>query len=734
MFGHHHAPTPVRLATPRLAPLRLAAPALAVLLATAAAAQPQTTLYPGQAGAPLLQAIDGAYSPAATLGYGPARDSLYTYEQRTDGALCGVYTRFCIQLTPGADASTDAFGKGVNAEHTWPQSLGAADEPAKSDLHALFPAKDNVNSSRSNVPYGEVPDAETDGWYREAQSQSSTPTVFVGEWSEKDNDHPDPAFSGRFEPRHDHKGDAARAVFYFRAVYPEQVAAYGSQPFFDVQAPDLVVWHYADPVDLDEYARSEWIAGLQGTPNPFVLDSTLARRAFGLSGTPGADPGDPGTPPGTGGSDADLWVNELHYDNDGADTGEGVEIAGPAGASLDGWSVVLYNGSTGAGYGTVSLSGVVANQQGGHGTVWVPIAGLQNGAPDGLALVDPTGAVVELVSYEGVLTATDGPAAGMASTDLGVAESSSTPVGHSLQLAGTGAGGADFAWQPAQAATPGQPNAGQTFLGQEPPAPVAQAWVNEVHYDDSGADKDEGVEVAGTAGLDLAGWTVALYNGANGRVYDTVALSGTIDDEGAGLGAVWFGRSGVQNGGPDGLALVDADGAVVQFLSYEGAFAATDGPAAGSTSTDLGVSESGGARNSALQLTGTGGSYGDFAWAGEARHSRGAVNRGQTFESASARRGAVAQDTAPAERAIDVSVYPNPASGPVTVAVELVEAGAVVAEAFDALGRRVAQAEQRMPSGMGSLRLDLSGLPAGVYVVRVRSGAVVASQRITVVR
>ena len=206
----------MRLATPAAALV-----ALAALGAPPAAAQPQTALYPGLSGPPLLGAVDADYSPARTLGYGPARDSLYAYEQRTDGELCGVYTRFCVQLTPGADPSTDAYQRGVNAEHTWPQSMGAADEPAKSDLHHLFPAKDNVNSSRSNHPYGEVPDAEADGWYRGAESRSTTPTVFVDEWSEKDNGHPDPAWSGRFEPRHDHKGDAARAVFYFRAVYPD---------------------------------------------------------------------------------------------------------------------------------------------------------------------------------------------------------------------------------------------------------------------------------------------------------------------------------------------------------------------------------------------------------------------------------------------------------------------------------------------------------------------------------
>jgi hypothetical protein len=36
-----------------------------------------------------------------------------------------------------------------------------------------------------------------------------------------------------------------------------------------------------------------------------------------------------------------VWINEIHYDNTGADTGEFVEIAGPAGTSLVGYSINL---------------------------------------------------------------------------------------------------------------------------------------------------------------------------------------------------------------------------------------------------------------------------------------------------------------------------------------------------------------------------------------------------------
>jgi hypothetical protein len=43
-----------------------------------------------------------------------------------------------------------------------------------------------------------------------------------------------------------------------------------------------------------------------------------------------------------------VFINELHYDNVGTDSGEAIELAGPAGTDLTGWTLVLYNGTSGA--------------------------------------------------------------------------------------------------------------------------------------------------------------------------------------------------------------------------------------------------------------------------------------------------------------------------------------------------------------------------------------------------
>lgn len=159
-----------------------------------------------------------------------------------------------------------------------------------------------------------------------------------------------------------------------------------------------------------------------------------------------------------------VWINELHYDNAGSDIAERIELAGAAGTSLAGWSIVLYNGNDGKVYGSaLALGGLEPTVVDGQAFWNVPAPGLQNGSPDGLALVNTEGAVVQFLSYEGAFTAVDGPAAGMLSTDIGVAQSGSEEAGLSLQLTGVGQAYADFTWVAGVAATPGQVNVGQTF-------------------------------------------------------------------------------------------------------------------------------------------------------------------------------------------------------------------------------------------------------------------------------
>ena len=61
-----------------------------------------------------------------------------------------------------------------------------------------------------------------------------------------------------------------------------------------------------------------------------------------------------------------VVINEIHYDNAGTDSGEAIEVAGPEGTDLTGWSIVLYNGSNGTEYNTTDLSGDSKGKLEGH--------------------------------------------------------------------------------------------------------------------------------------------------------------------------------------------------------------------------------------------------------------------------------------------------------------------------------------------------------------------------------
>jgi hypothetical protein len=154
---------------------------------------------------------------------------------------------------------------------------------------------------------------------------------------------------------------------------------------------------------------------------------------------------------------AQIVISELHYDNVGSDVNEAIELTGPAGTDLTDYQVVFYNGSNGNSYETLNGTDfspvVLADQLNGFGTAVALVSGIQNGSPDGVALIAPNGTVLEFLSYEGDFTANNGPAAGMMSTDIGASEGGSASATGSVSNNGAG-------WQLVDPATFGQPDPG----------------------------------------------------------------------------------------------------------------------------------------------------------------------------------------------------------------------------------------------------------------------------------
>ena len=109
-----------------------------------------------------------------------------------------------------------------------------------------------------------------------------------------------------------------------------------------------------------------------------------------------------GSPPPPPPPDAKLVINEIDYDQVGADSGGFVEIynAGSSAADLGGIALVLVDGGTGAEYLRRTLTGSLA-----AGAYLVVEVDPQNGAPDGVALIGSGGALLDALSYEGAIEA-----------------------------------------------------------------------------------------------------------------------------------------------------------------------------------------------------------------------------------------------------------------------------------------------------------------------------------------
>jgi hypothetical protein len=89
----------------------------------------------------------------------------------------------------------------------------------------------------------------------------------------------------------------------------------------------------------------------------------------------------------------------------------------------------------------------------------------------------------------------------------------------------------------------------------------------------------------------------------------------------------------------------------------------------------------------------------------------------------------------PTQTGTVLEVAPNPFRGGAEVALTLRELSRVRVVVHDVLGREVAVLhEGAMATGAHALALDGARLPAGVYIVRVTAGGVVAARTVTLLR
>ncbi len=191
----------------------------------------------GLVGTELTDALHDLSGRQACGDYGVATEFMFLTLDNVESAVECVYTGRVVAVTSEKPDSDD-----MNTEHTWPQSLGAEEVPAKCDLNHLYPTDSASNSVRSAYPLGVV-----------------TGSV---DWEEGGSRLGAGAGGLVFEPRDPHKGNAARSILYF-------AMRYRLTPQEDVAT--LIAWHDADPPDAEEVLRALAIGAEQGAGNPYVL-------------------------------------------------------------------------------------------------------------------------------------------------------------------------------------------------------------------------------------------------------------------------------------------------------------------------------------------------------------------------------------------------------------------------------------------------------------------------------
>jgi hypothetical protein len=143
---------------------------------------------------------------------------------------------------------------------TWPRNAAGLEFPEYSDLHHLFPAhQQDGNNRRSNNPFGNVVNVTfvAPTGLGKVGNNGSGLTVY--------------------EPKPEHKGDAARALMYMSTCY--HLIGGLNWSFPSDQSPAVILqWHQQDPPSDHEIARHELIYSQQNNRNPFIDFPEWAER------------------------------------------------------------------------------------------------------------------------------------------------------------------------------------------------------------------------------------------------------------------------------------------------------------------------------------------------------------------------------------------------------------------------------------------------------------------------
>ncbi len=194
-----------------------------------------------------------------SVGYTQARIIMFgeldKQEDRDGNYVLDVYCGKKFHFRDARQASN--MHTEVNIEHTWPQSKfsGKFDKNMqKSDMHHLFLTDSDANNRRGNHEFG-----DTTGVFDELNVDDCE----ISQLAHIKGDI-------KFTPPKAHRGNVARALFYFSVRYKLQINR--------DQEATIRKWNKEDPIDDAERARHEQVAKYQKVRNPFIDYPELADK------------------------------------------------------------------------------------------------------------------------------------------------------------------------------------------------------------------------------------------------------------------------------------------------------------------------------------------------------------------------------------------------------------------------------------------------------------------------
>jgi endonuclease I len=723
------------------------------------------------------------------LSYATARGKMYNYADNYNNLVTCVYSGYQETVPYSTTNTSTGVVNRINCEHTVPQSWFNEVVRMRSDMHHLFPTYDTWNNLRGSDPFAEIPDAQTQTWMRLLVSQATIPTANIAEWSEDTNT--------QFEPREDHKGNLARAVFYFYTMHAGQSAlvATGHGDINSVaNINTLYAWHLADPVDAREIERNRRVAVSQGNYNPYIEYPATVATAWGLA------PAGPtfrfGSTTGTiaeGNSGTSTYTFTLNLSaaattattvqvnvdgtNSTATNGTDFTFASPATVTFPAGSIsqpvtLTVNGdSQPEADETVVLTLTnpsTGNSIGSPGTHTLTITN-DDGTPPSISFASATGSIAEgnsgTSTYTVNVTASGTLPTGAftvpvsvdaanstatAATDYVLNTTSLTFSATTLTQAVTVMVNGDATFEPNETVrlrlgTPsnatiivGQPNTHTLTILNDDAAPAGAPCTKPYfsRYVEGLINNTKVLEIYNPtlSPMPLAGKSVALYANGATTPTNTQQLTGTIAP-----GDVYvIVNTGVVDAGVAAQADLQSN---VAFFNGNDAVALFDGTdtldvigVIGQQPTEWTVPGGGSTLNNTLvrkPTTSQGGRWngpnGSATWSGggvDTFTGVGAYTSTACFVPTASRGAAVLRNA--------LEIYPNPASE--TVQLRLPGAPAArpaTIEVLDVLGRPVRQRAAQL-GATDAVPVDLRGLPAGIYAIRVLCETVTYTGRVVV--